>query len=67
MSAVEMRYEVRSLPVSWPDPALPSLLSPVVDQDWCDNSWAISALAVAQDRISLVNNRQEKIINILEE
>ena len=62
MSAVELRYEERSLPVSWPDhsvPSLSSLVSDVVDQGWCDNSWAVSALTVAQDRISLANNRQD--------
>ena len=65
MSAVELRYEERSLPDSWPDhsvPSLTSLTSPVVDQDWCDNSWAVSALSVAQDRISLANNRQDKML-----
>ena len=48
MSAVELAYDPQVLPDSWEGE--PGLVAPVVDQGWCDNSWAVAALAVAADR-----------------
>ena len=48
MSAVHLSYDPAELPLSWDLSS--GLASPVVDQGWCDNSWAVSALAVAADR-----------------
>ena len=59
MSAVVLQYDVSSLPVSWVSPSS----SPVTDQGRCDNSWVVSAAAVAQDRISLAHNRQGHMYN----
>ena len=51
MSAVQLSYDPSSLPLSWElSPALRCVDNCLVDQGWCDNSWAVSALAVARDR-----------------
>ena len=54
MSAVHLSYDPAGLPLSWELSS--GLLSPVVDQGWCDNSWAVSALAVAADRQETVSH-----------
>ena len=51
MSAVHLSYDPAELPLSWELSS--GLASPVVDQGWCDNSWAVSALAVAADRSNI--------------
>ena len=48
MSAVQLAYDPQVLPASWEGD--PALVAPVVDQGWCDNSWAVAALTVAADR-----------------
>ena len=45
MSAVQLAYDPEGLPASWSGDW--ALLAPVVEQGWCDNSWAVSAAAVA--------------------
>ena len=48
MTPIQLTYDPQELPGSWEGD--PGLVAPVVDQGWCDNSWAVAALAVATDR-----------------
>jgi len=51
MRPVHLRYRSSSLPSSWSWSG-----ASVLDQGWCDNSWAVATLEVARQRISISSN-----------
>jgi len=62
MSALHVSTSSSSLPTEFSSlTAWPGLISPIPDQGWCTSSWAVSAVGVAGDRISIATNTMVRL------